>query len=330
MASSTSVRGAARKTDCPILRINLFGALSFLIGERAAPSDPSPIRVQGLPGSLLAYLALGHGRYYSRSELVTILWSERSEDLGTGKLNTALWRLRKLIEKPPFQFGQIIACDRRGAVGLHPEAAIELDIDIFARLVVPALSKPLERLSAEDIDHLRQGVALYSADILTDYAEDWALREREKQRRHYLNALGRLMQLAMLAQDWQDGIRQAQAILDVDALREDVHRELMRMYVHSGQRAMALRQFELCRSTLRRELAIQPMRETMALYQSIAEQAVGHPPSTAFADGALPVYRTNQAYLPQAGFSPRHLIEAARLHLAQADQQLQMSLPLFE
>lgn len=319
---------ASAKSGVSLLRVNLFGALSFSHTDH--PPAATPTRLSGLPGSLLAYLALGHGRYYSRSELVATLWSDRADDLGTGKLNTALWRLRKLIERPPIKSGQLIACDRRGAVGLHPEACIELDVDVFARLVVPALSKPLERLSADDIDALRQGIELYSADILTDYADEWALREREKHRRHYLNALGRMMQVSMLAQDWQNGIRYALAILDTDALREDVHRELMRMFVNSGQRAMALRQFELCRGILRKELAIQPMRETMALYQSIADQAVNYDaPTSGYHDGFIRP-ATALSYVAHSVPSPRELIEAARLHLAHADQQLQMSLPLFD
>ena len=50
--------------------------------------------------------------------------------------------------------------------------------------------------------------------------------------------------------------------------------EKVRMLVRR-QRAQALRQFEHCRELLRRELAIQPMRETLAVYQRIADNAIG-------------------------------------------------------
>jgi DNA-binding SARP family transcriptional activator len=318
-----------------MLRLNLFGTLSFSVGtgELAPAAAPPPTPLGGLPGGLLAYLALGRGRYFSRSELVATLWSDRSEDLGIGKLNTALWRLRKLIERPPVKAGELIACDRRGAVGLHPHAQIELDVEVFARRVVPALSKPLEHVTDADIEALRSGIALYSADILTDYTDEWALREREKHRRHYLNALGRMMHLCMLARDWTESIRYGQAILDHDALREDVHREIMRMYVQSGQRPMALRQFEICRAALRRELAIQPMRETMALYKSIADQAVGSPAARISMAGTIePPTRPAPVSMTTAPhpLSPRELTETARRHLAVADAQLQLTLSLFD
>ena len=47
------------------------------------------------------------------------------------------------------------------------------------------------------------------------------------------------MQLRTLAQDYASAIQYAQDILDRDTLREDVHRELMRLFLLNGQRALA-------------------------------------------------------------------------------------------
>jgi DNA-binding SARP family transcriptional activator len=158
----------------------------------------------------------------------------------------------------------------------------------------------------------------YRGDVLAGLTDTWALRERERHRRLLLNALGRLLQLAALAGDWAAGILHAQAILDHDPLREDVHRELMRLYLRNGQRALALRQFEQCRAALRRELAIQPMRETQALYHEIADAALGlgvsHEAPTALRSGDMPA-------------SARALVRSALEHLGAADRQLQRSLP---
>jgi hypothetical protein len=41
---------------------------------------------------------------------------------------------------------------------------------------------------------------------------------------------------------------------------------MMRLYAASGQRALAIRQYEMCRTSLTSELNIQPMGETQALY----------------------------------------------------------------
>jgi DNA-binding SARP family transcriptional activator len=256
-----------------MLRIWLFGALSVACDEAGDQVQA----VSGRCASLLAYLALGRGRYFSRSELLGVLWPEREQGVGPGTFNTALWRLRRMIERPPYKHGEWIASDRRGAIGLVGQGGggVWLDTEEFERRIAPALSKPIEALSETEIEALRAGAAIYTADILPEFSDDWALREREKMRRHYLNALWRLMQIASVRRDYAESIRYAQRILDCDALREDVHRELMRLFVLGGQRAQALRQFEVCRDLLRRELAIPPMRETLTLYREIADSAVG-------------------------------------------------------
>lgn len=218
--------------------------------------------------------------------------------------------------------------DRRGAIGLNGAAGVWLDVHEFERLVAPGLAKPTERLTDAEIDDLRTGVAMYTSDILLDLTDDWALREREKYRRHYLNALGRLVQIATIRRDYAEAIRHAQAILDSDALREDVHRELMQLLVLSGQRALALRQFEQCRELLRRELAIQPMRETLALYRQIADSAVGRAPETEPAMFQVAqIERVAPACMPTPD-DAHAMIHMARCHLAAADSQLQLSLQL--
>lgn len=307
-----------------MIRIWLFGSMS--IATPGALDGNEAVAIAGRCANLLAYLALGHGRYFSRIELLDNLWPDNGSGNHTGSFNTALWRLRRLIERPPHKHGDLITSDRRGAIGLNGPAGVWLDVEEFERVIAPGLAKPTERLSDGDIDGLCRGVALYKSDILIDVTDDWALREREKHRRNYLNALWRLMQVATIRRDYAEAIRRAQAILDNDALREDVHRELMQLFVLGGQRAQALRQFEKCRELLRRELAIQPMRETMMLYQKIANSAIG---------GELADMPSVQAcnvpmLLRQEDVQPSGLIEAARRHLATADSQLQMSLRFFK
>ena len=319
-----------------MLHIGLFGHLSVTrsVGETGFET----IDITGRPGSLLAYLALAKGRFFQRNELLNTLWTGTGDAaISTGAFNTTLWRLRKALERPGTP-AEIALCDRHGAIGLAHDAPLELDTEAFTRLVAPALAKPMEQLGATDINAMHRGVDLYRDDILSGFTDGWALRERELHRRMLLNAPARLMQLCAIAHDYAGAIRYAQLILDRDPLREDLHRELMRLYVANGQRAMALRQFEACRSALKRELAIQPMRETVAVYQRIAESAIGHDELAvggAPADAMVPLPRAPfelAAHDPLAGFSTsaRQLVEDARRHLAQADTELQRSLPFFD
>lgn len=309
-----------------MLYLYLFGHLSVACVE-GSPGG-SPVELPGRPGSLLAYLALARGRFFSRGELVSALWPEQGEGGTIRSLNTVLWRLRKALARPPLAQTEVVVCDRRGAIGLPVGARLQADVDEFARLVTPGLARPLEQLQPEDVAHLRHGVALYRDDILAGFTDDWALRARELHRRMLLNALGRLMQLSTLAQDYAQAIAYAQDILDRDALREDVHRELMRLFLLNGQRAMALQQFETCRAALRRELAIEPMRETLAVYQRIADSAVGRG-----TEAAAPAWPPQPAWMAipgdhafagaEARLTLRELVGRAHWYAAQADARLQ-------
>lgn len=306
-----------------MLTLSLFGSVSASVEvDGSLRSVPLAPRL----AALLAFLALGRGRFFPRGEVVQSVWSEVDATVGAGSLNTALWRLRRSLECPPAKAGDFITINRQGAVGLNGPGQVHLDVADFERLTHAGLHKPLERLTETDLAELRAAVALYTGDILCEFCSEWALRERERLRRLYLDALGCLMHAAAASRDYYSAIHQAQAILYADPLREDVHRELMRYFVLSGQRALALRQFETCRDQLRRELAIHPMRETLHLYQRIADSALGQPelernlfPGPA---ESLPI-----AEPPPAQTAVGH-VAAARQLLAQADSHLQLSLGL--
>ncbi len=314
-----------------MLKLHLFGSLGATWHPTGGAAEP--IRLTARPGGLLAYLALARGQFFTRDALMATLWGEGRDSGSVGCFNTTLWRLRKAVERPPLRAGELIASAHHGAVGMPHDAQFMLDVEDFQRLVVPALAKPIEQLVPSDLDDLQQGVARYTDDMLAGFSDEWAMRERERLRRHHLNALGRLMQLCTLGRDLGGAIGYAQRILDHDMLREDIHCELMRLLLRNGQRALALRQFERCREALRNELAIQPMRETMALYQQIADHAIGHAAQPASPVAAAPADTTIAAMAASPTASPdapnaADLIVSARHHLALADEQLQRTLPL--
>jgi len=168
----------------------------------------------------------------------------------------------------------MIAGDAREGLSLRLDSTVCVDVLEFQKYVLPTLSRPVDVLSADDIDALAKGVRLYRADLLANVSDHWAQRERERLRRCFLDALAHLMRYAALQGAFDEAIRRGQRMLELDPLREDIHRQLMGYFLQNGQRAHALRQFEYCRHLLKTELAIAPMPETMALYRGIAQQAL--------------------------------------------------------
>jgi two-component SAPR family response regulator len=316
-----------------MLCLALFGSMTARL---ESPAEPTRICVLAPQlGELLAFLAVRRGCYFERADIAENLWAQDEGETRIGTVNTALWRLRRVIESTPARRGDFLVIDRRGAVGLNGPHPVNLDVAEFEQLTRNGLNRPLEALKESDEKGLRTAVALYRDDVLAEFRGTWALRERERLRNIFLNAAGRLMQLAERLGQYEDAIGYARAVLEVDSLREDMHRDLMRYLVLGGQRALALRQFEICRAALQRELAIPPMPETLALYRQIAAAALEHRPSASpYPPGscsAPPTTATN-AEPTASSRPPRTLpgaathVEHARCLMAEADEHLRQTL----
>ena len=98
---------------------------------------------------------------------------------------------------------------------------------------------------------------------------DWQFFQAEYLRRELEYALQELV--AMLSEDGEylQAIEYAQTWLAIDALNEPVHRRLMQLYTLTGQRSAALRQYQLCKDVLRKQLSLPPEQQTDRLYQAI-------------------------------------------------------------
>jgi TolB-like protein/Flp pilus assembly protein TadD len=80
----------------------------------------------------------------------------------------------------------------------------------------------------------------------------------------------------------------AQRLLRLEPTSEEAHRALMRLYLSQGNRAQALRQYQLCRDLLWRELSVKPEPETERLFQELksAGSTVAAVPRADVADAA--------------------------------------------
>jgi DNA-binding SARP family transcriptional activator len=250
------------------LRIWLFGALR--LDHEDFPVDPAAVHpVQGL----LAYLLLHRERLHSREVLAGILWGDRSDGKARRCLNTAVWRLRSALEPAGVLRGAYLLSTDAGELGFNCASDHWLDVAAFEQRALQMLAPPEEETGPPDVEVLREGVQLCCGELLEGFYDDWALRERERLRLLYLRCLRRLMHVYRQQGAFEDSLACAQQILACDPLREDVHREAMRLHCDLGQRSLAVRQYQRCREILADELDILPMEETQALYTSIAGQA---------------------------------------------------------
>jgi DNA-binding SARP family transcriptional activator len=250
------------------LRITLFGS------PAVARSDaPTALKIPRTELALLAYLALQPRHSIPREVLAELLWGNRSGANPRKCLDTALWRLRRAVEPTGSRDEPRVITTRFGEVGLNRDCVDWLDVAIFETQVKQATSRPMMVMSQADVRQLHHTVQLYTGELMDGFYDDWVISERERFRMLYLNGLARLMESYRFNQKYDESVVCCQQILKLDPLREEIHRALMELYLSLGLPAMAIRQYRVCHAALARDLGIEPMPETQALYARLTSGA---------------------------------------------------------
>ena len=234
---------------------------------------PTETKISRTAKAILAYLTLFRQRFHAREVLAGLFWGDHREDRARSCLSTAIWRLRKVLEPEGIPSGTYLLTTSRGEVGFNPDSNHWLDVEVFEESAGQILVKPFESLETEDVLKLEGVLKLYTGELLEGFYDDWALRERERLRSLYLHSLAHLLQYYRYREAFKKSLACGHKILDLDPLREEIHREMMRLYYRNGQRALALRQYDICSKILEKELNVSPMEETQLLRAQIFKRA---------------------------------------------------------
>src|SRR5712692_1297104 len=240
-------------------------------------------------GVLLAYLAYHCHRTHQREALIELLWPACEPHSGRQRLSTALSWLRHQLEplprSGPMLAGAVLIADR-ASVRLNPEA-ITTDVAEFqtacsaglppggsADRKVGATTAKHAGSSAEETECLAQAVELYPGELLPGYFDDWVLQERQWLAERYFAALGQLLAHLERASEFERALDYARRGVSADPLREEAHRDLIRLLAAVGQPAAALRQYQELERLLKEQLDATPESATRALVREIERLAI--------------------------------------------------------
>jgi DNA-binding SARP family transcriptional activator len=292
------------------LRISLFGSVKVFRDE-----NRGKLKLNQSIQKLFAYLVLFRHRTHPREVLAEVFWGEKNLKLSRGSLNTALWQLRNALEPKGVTRGTYLLSQNMYEVGFNQQSPFWLDVHDFWESTSQVFQSPDPSPSEIYIHKLEHAVSLYKGELLEAFYDDWVLREREILRARYISTLACLMGIYCNRNDYEKSLSCGLKILEFDPLREEVHRYLMKLYMGNGQRGMAIRQYETCRESIKRELGIAPMEETRALFKRILSPEI------------------NQGQLAKAE-SPKDLSEAleqlhnAHIALEQAQKRVNRSIQI--
>ncbi|MGE5602791.1 MAG: AfsR/SARP family transcriptional regulator [Nitrososphaerales archaeon] len=210
----------------------------------------------------LLYRLAAQAEPVPREELCFTFWPDKPEADGHRHLSHLLSQLRQSLPLP--------------AVVRAKNELVDLD-----RQLVWSDSAFFWSACAQeggDVRALKQALELYRGPFMSGFPlpacpefGHWVAAQRTIYQRLYLDALTTVIALEASQSNYNRAIFYARRYLRVNELAEDVHRQLMMLHLRAGDRPGALQQYERCVYVLKRELGIEPLPETRAVYRAIMD-----------------------------------------------------------
>jgi len=241
-----------------LLRINLLGDFQ----TRGASGSLVTLHSKKSQ-ALVAYLSTRPAQLVSRDKIATLLWGSTAQEQARQSLRQTLFGLRK--ELAVISEEQRILVEEGDQLGVDPEL-VETDSVRFQTLAEDRSEGALETAA-----ELYEGDFLEGFSINEERFDQWVLAERERLHEIALKVHAELLEQQARSGSIDKAIATAQRSLRIDALQENVHRGLMRLYMQRGDLVSALQQYETCARLLKRELRVDPEQETRKLHQEILQ-----------------------------------------------------------
>lgn len=247
-----------------MLSVSLFGASRVTSNNEQIWSDLGPAG-RRLAGFLFTF----PDRPHRRERLIDLFWPELDTERGRRAMNSAVWRLRKLLaSSPDYQEG-------RGLRTVGPETILEktpwLDVDTWALLHAArsTLGGPEAPLEPSGMKEVLAILYRYEGPFLDGEDAEWILEERERLHSLFVQSAMMMVRHLGLCGYYHDAIRLARHALRFDPYREELVRHLLTLLALDERRIDAIRYYDQWIALIRRELDISPLPATRAIIEEI-------------------------------------------------------------
>lgn len=250
-----------------VLVVHLLGRFRIDCGERSCDTLGS-----SKADELCAFLLL-RKRPCSRDIAGSVLWEGCTREQARAYLRRAVWQLQ-------VGFRERLGVEASATLDLQPErlaqmpeGCVSTDAEALAGAFALVLDKSGDHMEPAEAAEVEDAVAAYSGDLLESSKASWLCALREQFRLQHLVLLEKTVAFHLVHGRPERALDGAVRLVSYDLVRERSHRLLMQVLWEMGDRAAALRQYDLCAEQLKASYGIAPSGETAALRQLICEGA---------------------------------------------------------
>jgi DNA-binding SARP family transcriptional activator len=248
-------------SEAPELSIQLLGGFCVTIGSRIVRESEWCLRKTK---NVIKLLALAPQHRLHREQMMDLLWPDMELEAAANNLYKALHIARRALEPALSRYATSSYLHlRQECIILDPPGRLWIDAEAF--LAAAAAAQRTQDPTAHEA-----ALSVYKGDLLPeDRYEDWAFLRREELR---AMRFALLMDLATMREQRSE-VHAAIVVLWHVVRDEPAHEEaqgtLIRLLAQTGQRCLALRQYQHLRDALQRELDAEPDAGIQALHQLI-------------------------------------------------------------
>jgi LuxR family maltose regulon positive regulatory protein len=255
---------AMNSTSAAGLRLNWLGVPSIEYEGR-------PIHLEMRKTlAILAYLSL-EAHSSIRESVAAMFWPDHDQQHALANLRRNLSSLTASLPE------EMIEADRE-KIGLRGGDGLWVDVQAF-RVLHSRVKEHAHAAGPTCSDcqsWLEQAAKLYRGDFLAGFTlrdcpefDEWQLYQRESLRSDHDELLRRLAAHWQAQGEWEKAIDYSRQRVAGNPLNEAAQRQLISLYQSSGQRGLALQQYETLKDALQSELGLSPEAESASLYQSL-------------------------------------------------------------
>ena len=261
--------------DCPFdqATLRIFGLGPFRVWHAGRFVDDWPsLRGQ----AILRYLAAHRNALVSRDVLMETFWPSADPESARRNLHQAVYSLRLAFRHEPLAEREKdlapVLFDN-GHYKLNPGVSVWMDWEEFELRIQEGHRLEAAGSLTDAALEFSFALELYGGDFLEEAGyEDWTASKRASLRNVFLAACGWLGRYFCGQKEYAGAIAASERMLKVDPCNEQAHFRLMECFLRLDQRAAAIRQYHVCRKTLREELGVSPTAEMQAFFEQLLSE----------------------------------------------------------